>query len=162
MTTVDLTALGVRDLLKLDAAVIEELRRRELVRTNNKPLGDIAEAVVYEARGGILEPNSTRSHDITAPDGQRIQVKAMGPRSAGTQTFSVFRSTDFTTAVFLIFDVDFNLTEAREVTAADIEQTRIIAHTNGRASTLQWVRTVGTDVTAEMQTAWARLNETAI
>ncbi|GAA2373716.1 hypothetical protein [Gordonia cholesterolivorans] len=159
---VDLTALGVQDLLRLDAAIIAELRRRGLVRTSNKPLGDVAEAVVHAARGGVLEPNSTKSHDITAPGGQRIQVKAMGVRSAGTAAkFSAFRSTDITTAVFLVFDLDFHLIEAREVDAADIEQTKVVAHVNGRKPTLRWVRSVGTDVTTEMQAAWTRINETS-
>ncbi|MFM9376280.1 DUF6998 domain-containing protein [Gordonia sp. VNK21] len=151
----DLTGLGVQDLLRLEAAINTELRRRGLVRTSNKPLGDVAEAVVHAARGGVLEPNSTKSHDITTPDGRRIQVKAMGVRSAGAAAkFSPFRSTDFTTAVFLVFDRDFDLTEAREVTASDIEQTRLVAHINGRQPSLSWVRSVGTDVTAEMQQAW--------
>ncbi|MFT4126117.1 MAG: hypothetical protein QM662_07780 [Gordonia sp. (in: high G+C Gram-positive bacteria)] len=113
MTAVDLTSLGVQDLLQLDAAIIAELRRRGLVRTSNKPLGDVAEAVVHAARGGVL-----------------------------------------------VFDLDFNLTEAREVDAAEIEQTRLVAHVNGRQPTLRWVRSVGTEVTAEMQAAWTRLNET--
>ncbi|MDN6428006.1 DUF6998 domain-containing protein [Acidipropionibacterium jensenii] len=93
-TGIDLAVLGVQDLLQLDAAIITELRRRNLVRPNNKPLGDIAEAVVHAARGGTLENNSTKSHDITAPGGQRIQVKArtMQPKER-TVRFSVFRST---------------------------------------------------------------------
>ena len=49
---------------------------------------------------------------------------------------------------------------AREVDASDIEQTRLVAHVNGRQPTLRWVRSTGTDVTAEMQAAWTCLNET--
>lgn len=162
-TGVDLAVLGVQDLLKLDAEIIAELRRRNLVRTNNKPLGDIAEAVVHAARGGTLENNSTKSHDITTPDGQRIQVKAVSVRSSGTASkFSVFRSTDFTTAVFLVFDINFGLLEAREIDASDIEKLRLISHTNGRQPTLRWVRTYGTDVAAEMKAAWMGLNETSV
>ena len=55
----DLTNLRVRELLQLEASIVSELRGRGLVRTNNKPLGDIAEQVVLAARGGVLEPNST-------------------------------------------------------------------------------------------------------
>lgn len=160
-TGIDLAVLGVQDLLQLDAAIITELRRRNLVGTNNKPLGDIAEAVVHAARGGTLENNSTKSHDITAPGGQRIQVKArtMQPKER-TVRFSVFRSTAFTTAVFLVFNTDFGLVEAHEVDASDIEQTRHVAHVNGKSADLRWVRSVSTDVTAEMRAAWTSLNET--
>lgn len=61
----DLTGFSVRHLLRLESGIVSELRRRDLVRTNNKPLGDIAEQVVFVARGGVLEPNSTKSHDVT-------------------------------------------------------------------------------------------------
>ena len=46
MAVIDLSGLRVRDLLRLEAGVVAELRDRGLVRTNNKPLGDIAEQVV--------------------------------------------------------------------------------------------------------------------
>lgn len=158
MSSIDLTVLSVRDLLQLDAAVIAELRRRKLVRTNNKPLGDIAEAIVCAARGGVLEPNSTRSHDITTSHGDRVQVKAMGVRSAGLAgKFGAFRSSGFTTAVFLAFGPDFGLIEAWEIPSAAIEEARFSAHINGRQPTLRWVRSAGTDVRAEMQAAWAAI-----
>lgn len=89
----ELTRLPVKQLLQLEANIVAELRRRDLVRTNNKPLGDIAELVVWLARGGVLEPNSTKSHDITTATGHRIQVKAMASRTAGAGAkFSPFRS----------------------------------------------------------------------
>lgn len=98
----DITHLPVKHLLQLEASIGAELRRRDLVRTNNKPLGDIAEHIVWLARGGVIEPNSTKSHDITTTSGRRIQVKAMGPRAAGASSrFSPFRSANYHTAVFL-------------------------------------------------------------
>jgi len=69
----DLSALSVRELLGIDAAVIAELARRRLVSTNDKPIGGIAERIVHRARGGALEPNSTKSHDVTTPTGIRIE-----------------------------------------------------------------------------------------
>ncbi|RLP76588.1 hypothetical protein D9V32_05860 [Mycetocola tolaasinivorans] len=155
----DISGLSVRDLLRLEARILFELRSRDLVRTNNKPIGDIAEQVVFLARGGVLEPNSTKSHDITTEAGQRIQVKAMASRAAGDSArFSPFRSTDFHTAVFLVFNEDFEIVEAVEVEAKQIEDNiRLIPHTNGRQPSLRQMRTMGWDVTAEMQTAYARI-----
>lgn len=157
----DLTALPVRSLLVLEASIVTELRRRELVRTNNKPLGDIAEHIVWLARGGVLEPNSTKSHDITTAAGHRIQVKAMANRAAGAGAkFSPFRSAGYHTAVFLVFDAAYEITEAYEVTAADIEQhVRFVPHVAGRQPSLTQVRMLGTDVTAEMQAAYARIDD---
>lgn len=162
MTTLaDITRLSVRHLLRLEASVVQELRRRELVRTNNKPLGDIAEHVVWLARGGVLEPNSTKSHDITTASGQRIQVKAMANRAAGAGArFSPFRSADYDTAVFLVFGAEFDIVEAIEVEAALIEErVRFVAHVAGRQPSLTQVRALGNDVTPEMQSAYERIDD---
>ncbi|MGO1735866.1 MAG: DUF6998 domain-containing protein [Leucobacter sp.] len=156
----DVTRLPVKQLLRLEASIVTELRRRDLVRTNNKPLGDIAEHVVWLARGGVLEPNSTKSHDITTSAGQRIQVKAMANRAAGAGArFSPFRSADYHTAVFLVFDAEFEIVEAYEVVAGHIEEhVRFVPHVAGRQPSLTQVRSLGTDITAEMQAAYARID----
>ena len=156
----DVSRLSVKNLLQLEASVVKELRRRDLMRTNNKPLGDIAEQVVWLARGGVLEPNSTKSHDITMASGHRIQEKAMANRAAGSAArFSPFRSADYDTAVFLVFDTEFDIAEAYEVESDLIEENvRFIPHVAGRQPSLTQVRTFGTDVTAEMQAAYARID----
>lgn len=157
----DLSIFSVKGLLQLEAGVVTELRRRGLVRTNNKPLGDIAEQIVLAARGGFLEPNSARSHDITDSEGRRIQVKAMGGRSAGRSgQFSSFRSFDFDTAVFLVFEANtFDLALAREVVANDIEAVApYSSHTNGRAPTLRQIENLGCDVSLEMRSAYESLD----
>ncbi|WP_311245816.1 DUF6998 domain-containing protein [Microbacterium sp. WCS2018Hpa-23] len=156
------TRLSVKHLLLLEASVVKELRRRKLVRTNNKPLGDIAEHVVWLARGGVLEPNSTKSHDITTASGHRLQVKAMANRSAGAGArFSPFRSAGYHTAVFLVFDTEVEITEAFEVEADRIEEhVRFVPHVAGRQPSLTQVRTLGADVTAEMRSAYARIDGT--
>lgn len=158
MTSFDLPQLQVRELLRLEAAISAELRRRELTRTNNNPLGDIAEQIVLRARGGVLEPNSTKSHDITSSEGRRIQVKGMGVRSGGAASrFSAFRSDGFDSAVFLVFDQAFDLAEAYEMSAAEVMGFRFIPHVNGRQPSLHEVRSRGSDVVAEMRRAWDAL-----
>lgn len=157
----DLSILGVKELLKLEAAIVTEFRARGLARTNNKPLGDIAEHVVLAARGGILEPNSTKSHDITDPLGRRIQVKALGGLEVGRSgNFSFFRSFDFDIAVFLAFAVETcDLVFAREVTGSEVEAVaRYIPHVNAHRATLRQVEDLGFDVTAEMQAAYESLD----
>ena len=160
----DLTALAVPDLLGLEAQIVSYLRDRGLVRSNNKPLGDIAEQIVFQARGGTLEPNSTKSHDVTTPSGARIQVKAMGARSAGTgEKFSPFRSFEFDTAIFLVFaPLTFELTLAREVGAAEVQAvSRYSKHTNGSQPTVSQIKDAGTDVVDEMRLAYAALDSRA-
>lgn len=161
----DLSVLRVRDLLQLEGGIVSKLRGRGLVRTNNKPLGDLAEQIVLVARGGVLEPNSTKSHDVTDPGGRRIQVKAMGGRSGGRSgKFSPFRSFDFDTAVFMVFGAEsFELVLAREVRGSEIEAVaRYSPHTNGRQPTLRQIETLGADVTEEMRVAYDALDGDAV
>ena len=143
----DVTGLSVRHLLRLEAAIASELRQRGLVRTNNKPLGDVAEHVVWLARGGLLEPNSTKSHDITTVSGHRIQVKAMANRAAGVAArFSPFRGAGYQTAVFLVFNTAFDIVEAYEVeasrsrrTCASFPMSPVASQVSGRCA--HWART---------------------
>lgn len=156
----DLLRLTVRELLQHEAGVVSELRRRDLVRTNNKPLGDIAEQIVWSARGGVLEPNSTKSHDITARDGRRIQVKAMTRKTSGRSgMFSQFRSFDFDAAVFLVFAAEtFELVAARELTPAEVKEVaRYSPHANSSQPTLRQIVNQGSDVTVEMRSAYEKL-----
>lgn len=157
---IDLTGVKVPALLGLEASIVEELRRRGLVRSNNKPLGDIAEQVVLAARGGVLEANSTKSHDITTPAGVRIQVKGMGARTTASGKFSPFRSFDFDAAIFLLFAApSFDLVLAREVSSGEVDSmSRYSEHTNGKQPTLAQVRGAGVDVAAEMQAAYLTLD----
>lgn len=67
---------SVRDLLKLHGAVLDELRRREVVRTSNSPVGDYAELLFATAFGWELESSSAAGHDATDKDGLRYQVKS--------------------------------------------------------------------------------------
>lgn len=156
-----LSTLGVKELLQLESAVITELTTRGVVRTQNKPLGDVAEYIVLTARGGSLEPNSTKSHDITDPQGKRLQVKAMTSRRAGRSgKFSSFRSFDFDTAVFVIFEAGtLDLAMEREVPASEVESiARYSPHTNGRQPTLRQIERLGIDVTEEMRGTFEALN----
>ena len=121
--------------------------------------------MVLAARGGVLEPNSTKSHDVTDQSGRRVQVKAMGGRVVGRSgKFSPFRSFDFDTAVFLIFAAETcELVLAREVDADSVEAVAPYSrHTNGRQATLRQVESLGLDVTTEMREAFATLDPDAV
>ena len=158
---IDLTQLGIKELMQVEAGIIRELKRRSLVRTANKPVGDIAEQIVLKARGGLIEPNSTKSHDITTTSGQRIQVKGMTYRASGVSgKFSPFRSWDFGSAVFLVFNSEsFDIDEAYEADPEPLlSGTRFSPHTNGRQPTLRQVRAIGRDITGEMREAFALLD----
>lgn len=78
----DVSSRSTRQLLADFAAIMRTLRQRGIVRTNNNPIGDIAEAIVAEhhrgERGGFSQPG----WDVRLPDGERIQEGAAPHRSA--------------------------------------------------------------------------------
>jgi hypothetical protein len=105
---IDLERLSIAELLSLSRRSLQELRRRNVVRTGNAPIGDYAELLVMRATGAAnLEPPSNRSWDVETPAGERLQVKARivsDPKNPGQRQLSVFRSFTFDAAVVVLFD----------------------------------------------------------
>lgn len=66
-----------RGLLTDWAAIMRTLRDRDLIRTNNNPIGDLAEAIVHEHFGGERGEFSQGGWDAIGEDGKRLEVKAM-------------------------------------------------------------------------------------
>ncbi|WIX85848.1 hypothetical protein [Amycolatopsis sp. DG1A-15b] len=151
MDTDSLRAASVPDLLGYYAAILQELRRREVIRTGNAPLGDYAEYLTARVYEGELEPNSVKSYDLESKDGKRVQVKAriVGPNTGAGAIFSVFRSFDFDIAVLIAFDhATYEVLWAREVPAADIEAAgSFSAHVNGHRIRIAAGKHLGTDIT---------------
>jgi hypothetical protein len=111
--SIDLSQLTEKQLLSLSSEIIRELRKREIVRTNNPPVGDYAEWLVAKHLNLKLYTNSKASIDAISNDGIRYQIKA---RSATNITKAVRLSAirkldeqgfDFLIAVF--FNTDFDL-----------------------------------------------------
>ena len=75
----DLTSFSIRDLLCLNANTIVELRKREIVRTSNNPLGDYAERLFCTAFGWRQAANSERDFDAKDAKDFRFQIKARRP-----------------------------------------------------------------------------------
>ena len=131
---IDLATLPVQQLLTLDRQILNELRRRQIVRTGNSPVGDWAELLVAKAFGGELAPNSEKSYDVLTPDNQRLQVKArmLDPTKVGSNTLSAIRTWDFDQLVVVLFDPDtFTVSSASSVPTASAQpHAKHSAHTN--------------------------------
>lgn len=141
-----LAALSTGDLVRLYGGILTELRARGVLRTGNAPLGDYAEYLAWTALGGVLEPNSTKSHDITTAAGHRVQVKArtVGKTTRSSAKFSPFRSWDFDEALLLKFsESTYDLISAVMVPSESLrERAGFSTHVNG------WTITLGTDLLA--------------
>ena len=112
----DLRELSPLALLSLHAAAARELRRRQVIRSSNNPVGDYAEYLVAEAFDLELTPKSTTGHDATARDGLRYEVKARRITGAvGSRQLSAIRKLDeqnFDVLVGVLFDEDYGVHRA--------------------------------------------------
>lgn len=158
MTANDLNGLTVRELMVLDGQVIQELKNRNVVRGNNKPIGDVAEYLVWKVRGGELLSNSSKSSDVVDKTGRRIQVKARAMTGLSGQ-FSTFRSFDFDTVILVVFDPKtFSISWARELSSQELESVAFhYKWVNGFTVTPKSVDNLGMDVREELSNVFKLL-----
>jgi hypothetical protein len=136
--TYDPASRRTRELLADWAAIMRQLRDRGIIRTNNNPIGDIAEAIVAEHYGGERGSFSQAGWDVLLPSGERLQVKALRQTGArGRRNLSPIRDVDYDAVIVVIFDEDFRVTEGLRIERATVEELfphRV--HVNGRIITL--------------------------
>ena len=132
--TYDPSSRTTRELLSDWAAIMRELVHRDVVRTQNNPTGDIAEAIVQahypgSTRGSFVE----KGWDVRTVDGERIQVKALRVVPGKKRTaLSPIRDRDYDTVVVVIFDEEFRVTEGLRMTRETAESVgKHVAHVNG-------------------------------
>ena len=136
--TYDPASRSTRELLADWAAIMRQLRDRGIIRTNNNPIGDIAEAIVAEHYGGERGSFSQAGWDVLLPSGERLQVKALRQTGArGRRNLSPIRDVDYDAVIVVIFDEDFRVTEGLRIERATVEELfPHRAHVNGRIITL--------------------------
>jgi hypothetical protein len=149
----------VRDLLKLHGAVLDELRRREVVRTSNSPVGDYAELLFATAFGWELANSSAAGHDATDKDGLRYQIKSRRlTKHNGSRQLSFLRRLpekkfDFLAAA--LFDGACEVQRAIILPHDGLEaRCRFSKHANGWLFRLEdscWDMTGARDVTNEIR-----------
>ena len=151
----------VGQLLGTYDSILEELRRRGLVRTNNAPVGDLAEYAASIVYGGVLAPNSEKAYDLTASDGRLIQVKVrnLRPGSSPSAVFSVIRSFGFDACIFvLINSVNHRVQGAYEWSIAEVQEFGVHrAHTNGVTIRVSQARHHGIDLTDQVDEVWREM-----
>lgn len=102
---------AIPDLLGDWAAIMRELAARGVIRTNNKPLGDIAELIVAAHYGGQRGSFSQAGWDVLTPDGEKVQVKSLREVPGKNRTnFSPIADSDYDFVLLVIFDEDFRVT----------------------------------------------------
>ncbi len=115
---------------------MRELRKRDIIRTNNNAVGDIAEAIVHAHYGGERAGFSNAGWDVRTPDGQRIEVKAIRVTENGKagRGLSPIRKSDYDVVVVVVFGEDFDVTEGLCIPREVVEERfPIEAYRNARS-----------------------------
>lgn len=158
-TLPDLAGLSPSQLLDLHGRIIEELKTRQLVRTSNNPVGDLAEYLFCKAFGWERAENSHAHLDAIDAAGLRYQIKArkITARNASRQLGAIRELDkghfDFLAAV--LFSERFEVRRAILIPHSLIaERAKFVARTNSHKFFLRddvWEFACVRDVTAELR-----------
>ncbi|BAU99985.1 DUF6998 domain-containing protein [Aurantimicrobium minutum] len=135
---------------------LESIRRlgRELgyTRTASDPAGEVMELVTAHAFDGELAPPSTKSIDVVAANGDRIQVKTAMRRNYNNVRFSkaYYYGADrleLDSFVFIILTNEGDVAEARQLSQ---DEYLMHARKNGDYTWIDYngIRDVGLDITS--------------
>jgi hypothetical protein len=72
----DLSQLSCVELMQLNQLTLDELERRDVIRTRNNPVSEYTEWLVAEKMQMELAPPSTKGYDATTSGGRKIQIKS--------------------------------------------------------------------------------------
>jgi hypothetical protein len=156
-----LSEFTVRDLLRLQADVLDELRSRNIVRSSNAPAGDYAELLFAKAYGWTLEGKSSAGHDATDTYGVRYQIKCrrLTKHNASRQLSAIrnLGSRPFDVLAAVLLGADFRVSRAALVPIEVVQdQSTFISHVNAHRFLLRdavWRLPGVVDVTAQLQSA---------
>jgi hypothetical protein len=132
----EISGLSVIELLRTHCGVLDELRRREVVRSANNPVSDFAEFLFCRAYPQwTRENNSASGHDAVDPQGVRYQIKARRlHRHNKSRQLSAIRNLParpFEYLAGVLFDESFGIYRAAIIPLAVVEErAKRSEHTN--------------------------------
>ena len=159
INTDQLNQLTDLEILRLHAALLEELRGRGVVRSKNNPVADYAEYLVSRALSLTLEGRSNKGFDATDGSGRRYEIKARreDPKRKTTLT-SPLRDLDgehFDELIIVLFAEDYTIKMAIQLPRRLVKQVGSFrAHVNGWVIPLRdslWAVRGVKDITAAIQ-----------
>ena len=134
-TVEQLTNKSIPELLALHASVMDELRGRDVLRSENNPTGDLAEFLFCKAYGWTQASNSEKGFDATDGTGKRYQIKGRRlnrhrrDKSRQLSAIRDFEGFDFLAAT--LFDHDYRVERAALIPRAVVQDlSTYYSHTN--------------------------------
>ena len=155
----DLRDQTVTGLLRIHGAVLDELRRRAIVRSANGPAGDYAEVLFSRAFGWTLAGGSSSGHDAVDANGARFQIKCrrITARNASRQLSALrnLPSRPFDILAAVLLDEQYRVLRAALIPIdVVIERSTFTAHVNAHRFILRdpvWGHEGVTDVTDQLR-----------
>jgi hypothetical protein len=131
----ELSTLSVSELLRLFVQVLDDLRRRDVIRSTNNPIADYAEFLFERALDLTRAPKSTKGYDAVDPSGRRYEIKARRITSHNrSRQLSAIRGLDhahFTFLAAVLFREDFTVWKACLIPYDTVlNHSKYIQHTN--------------------------------
>ena len=129
--------MSVNELLIAFGQILNELRKRGIVRSQNNPVGDYTEWLVSKAFGLTLQNNSKSGFDAVDAKGVRYQIKGRRLHSRNeSRQLGVIRNLEAEEFDFLIgvlFAEDFSVLEAYKIPYKLVgpPHSRFCRHQNG-------------------------------
>lgn len=137
----DASGKDKRELLSDWVAIMRQLRTLRVIRTNNNPIGDIAETIVCDHYGGERASFSQKGWDVKAPSGELIQVKSRRKTSeSNPSVLSPIRDNEYDSLVVILFDEDFQVIEGLKASRALVEDRFDLDGKNQRRVSLNKLR----------------------
>lgn len=158
MTQVDLKDMSLRELLALRNAIDSEITMRGYTRTASSLAGELLERTVAAAYSGQLVQVGTKSVDVMARDGRRLQVKTRSlPRfELRHWAFSDF---DFDAAIVVAVDrTTFMIDWARELSNDEVRTLARPHAADGWRLRMAAAKSAGVDVTDPLLRAFQELS----
>lgn len=119
MSAEEFTGQSNLELLRLHARIIDELRRRDVLRSKNSPVGDYAEWLVATTFGWQLQPKSAAGYDAVDSNGIKYQIKArrITPDNKSRQLSAIrnLEAEAFDYVIGVLFDREFTVAGAYRI-----------------------------------------------
>jgi hypothetical protein len=116
MSNIGIKQLKSNELLSLYADIMEELRRRGVVRSSNNPVADFAENLAAKALGLKKAKLSTKGFDAVDQEGRTYEVKSrrMTEHTKSRQLSAIRKLEEhsFDFLVGVLFNPDFSVSRA--------------------------------------------------
>ena len=137
----DLTQLSILELMRLNQFTLDELERREIIRTRNQPTSEYTEWLVATRMSMALASPSTKGYDAVTLEGRKVQIKSrknnLKNKSMILGIIRNYELNQFDDLIAVIYNHDFTIRLALNIPHELVQEYGFYnAHQNGYTLTI--------------------------